>query len=67
MKKTVATLAFAALTFCLVGCSGCKSKIQVIHNGNVVTNTVPVKAFNDESYVWEGWKVSTNKVNKVDK
>lgn len=46
---------------------GCKSqKIQIIHTNTVVTNGVPVQTFNDESYIWESWKFSTNSVDKVD-
>ena len=63
MKKTLyATTLIACIALaCILGCSGCKAdKINIIHNDKVVTNTVPVKAFNDESYVWEGWLFSTN-------
>lgn len=51
----VATLALGAAT-------GCTTKgIQPAHN----TKTVPMKAFNDEVYVWESWQFSTNEVNNV--
>lgn len=54
-----------AIAFLLLGCFGCLSKIQVIHNDNVVTNSVPMKAFNDESYVWETWTIGTNRVDNI--
>ena len=45
---------------------GCKSeKIYVIKNDNVVTNTVPLKSFNDENYVWENWTFGTNEVKNI--
>ena len=65
MKKIAIVLIIAnALTF-----TGCifdsTESIYVVHNDNVVTNTVPLKGFNDESYVWESWQFGTNKVEKV--
>ena len=47
--------------------AGCKTKehIQVIQPQTIVTNSVPVKAFNDEYYVWEGFIFSTNQVKEV--
>ena len=69
MKKTI-TLAVVSLAFvaCIIGCNGCKStSIQVIHNDKVGKNNVPVKAFNDETYVWENWTIGTNKVNILEK
>lgn len=65
MKNTVFCMLLAAF---LVGCNGCSSdKTIVIHNDNVVTNNVPMKAFNDEVYVWENWTIGTNKVQSLDK
>lgn len=68
MKKAICTaMMLCTLSLCIVGCNGCKAdKINVIHTDNVVTNTVPTKAFNDESYVWENWSFGTNKVDKID-
>lgn len=69
MKKMLYATTLIACTAlaCILGCSGCKAdKINVIYHDTVITNTVPVKAFNDESYVWEGWQFSTNKVDKLD-
>ena len=47
--------------------AGCKTKeqIHVIQPQTVVTNNVPVKAFNDERYVWEGFIFSTNQVKSA--
>lgn len=67
MKKTIMlSCAIAAMLF-VVEFAGCKSEnIQVIHNDNVVTNNVPVKAFNDEIYIWENWIIGTNRVHSID-
>ena len=66
MKKALAFSVISAALVFIVGFSGCKSEnIQVIHNDKVVTNSVPVKAFNDEVYVWENWTFGTNKVEKI--
>ena len=63
MKK-IACLIFISLA---VWFPGCKSeKIQVIKTDKVITNSVPVKAFNDETYIWENWAFSTNSVDKID-
>lgn len=54
----------ATVFFGISGCTG--DKIQIINNQNVVTNVVPTKAFNDETYVWENWQFSTNQVDKIE-
>lgn len=65
MKKLIlcSILAISVLAG-IVGCS--TSKIQVIHNDNIVTNNVPMRAFNDESYIWENWTYSTNRIDSID-
>lgn len=57
-KITVA----AALAAVAVGCT---TAIDVIRPDAVVTNTVSMKAFQDESYVWETWQYSTNRSDAV--
>lgn len=57
MKKLI-------VLFILATCIGCKTKIINIDNAKNEEAT-SFEAFNDESYVWEGWTFSTNKVNKV--
>ena len=67
--KTLKTFIAVAIvsSVCAIQQCGCKSnKIQMIHNDYVTTNTVPVKAFNDENYIWEWWTISTNRVDAVD-
>lgn len=62
MKKIILYSILTASTMAgIIGCS--TSKIQIIHNDNVVTNNVPMRAFNDENYIWENWTYSTNRVN----
>ena len=56
--------AFAVLAVGFVGCTS--QKVQVIHNPNVVTNTVSRESFNNENYIWESWTIGTNKVDKID-
>jgi len=45
---------------------GCTTKIQVIDDGSSKTNQVHKveSGFNDETYVWESWTFSTNRVVK---
>jgi len=57
-------IASTAIAFSFIGCTS--EKIQVIRNDKVVTNNVPMKAFNDESYIWENWTFGTNRVEKID-
>ena len=59
----ISAIAIATMA-CTLFASGCIRKIQVIDNNNVVTNSVSATAFQDESYVWESWFFSTNKVEK---
>ena len=62
--KLVSILTFVSIATIF----GCKSNnTYVIHNDNVVTNNVPMKAFNDENYIWESWTFSTNEVKNIDK
>lgn len=57
---------FALSIFSMSFIEGCKTTtIQVIDNGNIVTNTVPMSGFNDERYIWENWQFSTNRVDKI--
>lgn len=64
MKKALAfCLTAVVLAFGLLGCK----RMQAQQNTNTVTNTVLTTAFNDESYVWENWQFSTNKVDSIDK
>ena len=67
--KSIITAFFALVAVAFItGFSGCTSEsIQVIHNDKVVTNNVPLKAFNDEMYVWENWTFSTNKADIIEK
>ena len=62
MKKFVKAMAVAALTCAIAGCGG---TITVVRPDNVVTNAVSMKAFQDESYVWETWQYGTNKADNV--
>lgn len=63
MKK-IACLTIMSFALWLPGCKS--EKINVIHTDTVVTNSVPVKAFNDETYIWETWQFGTNRVDKID-
>ena len=57
MKK----LLIIALVLC---CFGCTIKTtNTLENEN--SKAASFNAFNDESYVWESWTFSTNKVFKV--
>ena len=50
-----------ALVLC---CFGCTTKTtNTLESEN--NKTTSFSAFNDESYVWESWTFSTNKVFKV--
>lgn len=61
MKRALAMLVPAAVIALFA--AGCKSdKVHVINNSCVVTNNVSMRAFNDETYVWESWTIGTNKV-----
>ena len=65
-KAMIAALMLSVAAF--MPFAGCQSeKIQVIHADKVVTNTVPMKAFNTERYIWESWTTSTNRVENIDK
>lgn len=66
MKKSTLCCLIASfvIAFSFIGCTS--EKIQIIRNDKVVTNSVPVKAFNDESYIWENWTFGTNRVEKLD-
>ena len=50
--------------FILLMCVGCTPKIINV-NGTKNEETTSFNAFNDESYVWENWSFSTNKVNNL--
>lgn len=58
MKKLITV--FLLMTICI----GCSTKIINV-DGKTNDERTSFNAFNDESYVWEGWSFSTNKVDKV--
>lgn len=65
MTKKIAVVALAGLIF--FGCvGGCTTKIQIIDDGSSKTNKVQnvSTGFNDETYIWESWSFSTNRVDK---
>ena len=64
MKKKIIAIVFASLF--LAGIGGCVTKIQVIDDGSSNTNKVQKveSGFNEETYVWESWLFSTNRVDK---
>jgi hypothetical protein len=62
MKKFVKMMAAIALSCAIAGCGG---TITVVRPEGVVTNTVSMKAFQDESYVWETWQYGTNNADNV--
>lgn len=62
MKKFTKVMAVAALACAMAGCG---RTITVVRPEGVVTNTVSMKAFQDESYVWETWQYGTNKADNV--
>jgi ABC-type glycerol-3-phosphate transport system substrate-binding protein len=62
MKKFVKMMAAIALACAIAGCGG---TITVVRPEGVVTNTASMKAFQDESYVWETWQYGTNKADNV--
>jgi uncharacterized protein YceK len=59
MKKIIFALFILAVV-----CSGCSTKIINV-DGTKNEETTSFNAFNDESYVWESWTFSTNKVNNL--
>lgn len=62
MKKSV-MIALVGLTLAYVG--GCVTKFHVIEDGSNTNNVQRVSSsFNDESYIWETWSFSTNRVDK---
>ena len=63
MKK-LSYLALISLAILLPGCGS--DKIQVIQTDKTITNSVPLKTFNDETYTWENFVFSTNSVDKID-
>lgn len=64
MKKMIAC-GLVALAL-LGGVGGCITKIQIIDDGSSNTNKVQKveSGFNEETYVWESWLFSTNRVDK---
>ena len=64
MKRTITCSLFALALLGIVG--GCVTKIQVIDDGSSSTNKIQrvESGFNEESYVWESWFFSTNRVVK---
>lgn len=65
MIKRIVVCSLIALAL-LGGVSGCITKIQVIDDGSSNTNKVQKveSGFNEETYVWESWLFSTNRVVK---
>lgn len=65
MIKRIVVCSLVALAL-LGGVSGCITKIQVIDDGSSNTNKVQKveSGFNEETYVWESWLFSTNRVVK---
>ena len=65
MIKRIVAYSLVALAL-LGGVSGCITKIQVIDDGSSSTNKVQKveSRFNEETYVWESWLFSTNRVVK---
>lgn len=57
MKKLLLILAIAS-------CIGCSTKHSNVDEKRS-NETSSFNAFNDESYVWEGWSFSTNKVDNI--
>lgn len=66
MRKEPLKIAFAALAaLVVVSFSGCTTKIQVIDGGSEKSQSTKVSSgFNDETYIWESWTFSTNRVVK---
>ena len=65
MIKRIVACSLVALAL-LGGVSGCITKIQVIDDGSSSTNKVQKveSGFNEETYVWESWLFSTDRVDK---
>lgn len=60
MKKLIYAIAIAAA----VSVAGCKSdSFFIIDNDRNASQQT--SAFNDETYIWESWLFSTNRVNEV--
>lgn len=60
MKKLIYAIAIAAV-FAVAGCKS-DSFFVIDSDQNASQQT---GAFNDETYIWESWTFSTNKVNEV--
>lgn len=55
-------LAIAALL--VASCFGCVTKVVHV-DGRLNEESVSLEAFNDETYVWEGWSFSTNSAGRL--
>lgn len=63
MKKIIAIAALASLML-----FGCKSKPQPsYYDGGSTTNVIMQTEFNEESYIWESFIFSTNRVSNTGK
>lgn len=64
MKKIIAIAALSCLIL-----FGCKSKPQnpSYYDGGSTTNVIMQTEFNEETYVWESFIFSTNRVNNTGK
>lgn len=64
MKKIIAIVALSCLML-----FGCKSKPQspMYYDGKSTTNSIMQIEFNKETYVWESFIFSTNRVNNTGK
>lgn len=60
MKKFIYALIIASV----ISVTGCKSNSFFIIDNNKNTSQ-QTGAFNDETYIWESWLFSTNKVDEV--
>ena len=62
--KTLKAIALTTLIAIASLVCGCTSTTDKCPNTNQIHQMVG--AFNDESYVWENWTISTNRVEKID-
>lgn len=64
MKK-IAAIALAGAVLA-VSLAGCMTKIQVIDDGSSSSAEQQrmSSGFNDETYIWESWTFSTNRVDR---
>lgn len=65
MAKKIAAVVLAGAVLA-ISLAGCTTKIQVIENGSShsADRQSMSSGFNDETYIWESWSFSTNRVDK---